>query len=50
MRCPACGSEMAYSVLGHGFICIERECGMELEMDEEDAELILQPADELVFA
>jgi len=50
MLCPACRSEMAFSVLTHGFVCLALECGIELEMDQHDVELLLQLADELVFA
>ena len=47
MICPACKSEneMSYSVLIHGFVCPEPACGLELEMEHTDAEMIL--ADQL---
>jgi hypothetical protein len=50
MICPACGNEMAYSVLSHGFICLSQSCELELEMDQHDVELLLQPSQELVLA
>ena len=36
MICPTCRheSEMAYSVLAHGFVCLEKDCGFELEIDD----------------
>ena len=51
MICPACNSnhEMAYSVLSNGFICLEPECGFELEMEPVQAHLMLEPEKELVF-
>jgi hypothetical protein len=49
MRCPACGNEMAYSVLAHGFLCLAADCGIELDVDPCDVEEILQPAEELVL-
>ena len=52
MICPNCRSndEMAYSVLSHGFVCLEKDCGFELEMDAEEADAILASAPELVCA
>jgi len=50
MICPACKSEMAYSIFLHGFICLDHACGLELEMENSDAELILQETPELVCA
>ena len=50
MLCPACRSEMAYSILTHEFVCLVPQCGIELEMDPHDVELLLEPTDELVFA
>jgi hypothetical protein len=42
---------MAYSVLIHGFVCAEPECGIELEMEERDAEEILAAEEqETIFA
>jgi len=43
MTCPSCKSdqEMAFSALIHGFVCVEPDCGIELEMEERDAEEIL---------
>ena len=42
---------MAYSALIHGFVCLEPTCGMELEMEACDAEVILiAPIEEQVFA
>src|SRR5262245_47568227 len=50
MICPACVSEneMAYSNLSHSFVCLERECGFELEMEPEIAQQVLEPEEELV--
>ena len=52
MFCPKCkcDSEMAYSVLSHGFVCLQEECGFELEVDPGMAVAILAPAPELVCA
>ena len=52
MFCPICkcDSEMAYSVLSHGFVCLEEECGFELEVDLTMAGAILAPVPELVCA
>ena len=50
MTCPACNSkeEMAYSTLSNGFVCLESECGFELEMEPVEAHLVLEPEEELV--
>jgi hypothetical protein len=50
MICPGCGSEneMAYSVLSHSMICLESECGFELEMNPIEAHEILETEEELV--
>ena len=50
MICPSCKgeNEMAYSVLSHGFICLEQECGFEVEMEPALAETVLAPEEELV--
>jgi transcription initiation factor TFIIIB Brf1 subunit/transcription initiation factor TFIIB len=52
MNCPACNSktEMVLSVLSHGFVCQEAGCGFELELDWQDAEVLLHPEEELTFA
>jgi hypothetical protein len=52
MICPKCKSEveMAYSVLSQGFVCLEPECGFELEMELQEALIVLQPEEELIFA
>ena len=52
MKCPICRSEneMLFSVLSHSFICQESHCGIELEVDPRDAEVLLQPEEELIFA
>ena len=52
MICPRCrnSDEMAYSVLSHGFVCLEKDCGFELEVDAEEAEAIFASASELVCA
>jgi hypothetical protein len=50
MICPACHTEneMAYSVLSHSFICLESACNFELEMEPVQAQLVLEPEEELV--
>lgn len=50
MTCPGCGTqnEMAYSVLSNGLICLDPDCGFELEMETNEAREILEPAEELV--
>jgi hypothetical protein len=50
MICPACTSEteMAYSSLSHSFVCLETVCGFELEMEPIEAQLVLEPEEELV--
>jgi hypothetical protein len=52
MICPACCSknEMAYSVLSHGFVCLEKECGFELELEIVEVDAILASAPELACA
>ena len=52
MNCPACGSrnEMAYSVLSNGFFCLEEGCNFELEVTAWEAQEILEPEAELVYA
>ena len=39
---------MAYSVLSHGFVCLEKDCGFELEVGLEEADAILASVPELV--
>jgi hypothetical protein len=50
MNCPACNNEneMAYSVLSHGFVCLEPTCGFEVEMELGEAQHVLVPEEELV--
>ena len=50
MICPSCRSEneMAYSVLSNGWICLEADCGFEVEMDRHQAQEVLETAEELV--
>ena len=50
MVCPGCGSEneMAYSVLSNGLICLEENCGFELEMPLDEALEVIEPTPELV--
>jgi len=53
MICPACRSknEMLFSALSHGFVCQEADCGLEIEMEMQDAEVLLrQEEEELTFA
>jgi hypothetical protein len=51
MICPKCRTEneMAFSALSHGFVCLEENCGFEVEVDPE-AFLALEPVSELVCA
>ena len=50
MTCPSCRSEneMAYSVLSNGLICLEADCGFEVEMEARQAQDILETEEELV--
>ena len=50
MICPncRCESEMAYSVLSSGMVCMESDCGFELEMEADQAQEILESVEELV--
>lgn len=50
MICPACRNEneMAYSVISNSVVCLEAECGFELEMDPVEAHEILETVEELV--
>ena len=50
MTCPGCSSEneMAYSALSNAFVCLEPNCGFELEMEPAQAQLLLEPEEELV--
>jgi hypothetical protein len=50
MICPACVNEngMAYSVLSNSLVCLESECGFELEMDPVEAHQVLENEEELV--
>jgi hypothetical protein len=50
MICPNCRSEneMAYSVLSNGMVCLDSECGFEVEMDTTQAQDILETVEELV--
>ena len=50
MSCPGCSSEneMAYSALSHGFVCLEPNCGFELEMEPAQALQVLEVEEELV--
>jgi hypothetical protein len=52
MICPVCRSEneMAYSVISHGFVCLENECGFELELDAAEADAIFASVAELACA
>jgi len=55
MICPACNSksEIAYSSISNGFICLEPNCGFEIEMGHNDAQLLIEcaePVEELVCA
>ena len=50
MTCPLCAgkNEMAYSALSNGFVCLEANCGFELEMEPVEAQQILELEEELV--
>jgi hypothetical protein len=50
MICPKCasGNEMAYSTLMNGFVCLESNCGFELEMEPVLARELLETVEELV--
>ena len=49
MFCPACGKdEMAYSVLSNGLMCLNADCGFELEIDAAQAHQVLETQEELV--
>ena len=50
MICPGCGNEneMAYSVLSNSLVCLEAQCGFELEMDPGEAHEVLENEEELV--
>ena len=50
MICPGCRNEneMAYSVLSNSLVCLETECGFELEMDPIEAHQVLENEEELV--
>jgi hypothetical protein len=50
MTCPGCRNEneMAYSILSNSFVCLESECGFELEMEPVEAQLVLEREKELV--
>ena len=50
MTCPGCrnDNEMAYSILSNGLVCLEPGCGFELEMEPAEAQLVLEPEEELV--
>jgi hypothetical protein len=52
MICPSCRSqkEMLFSVLSLAFICSEVHCGFELEVEVRDAEALLKPEQDLIFA
>ncbi len=52
MICPLCRSqkEMLFSVLSLAFICSEAHCGFELEVEVRDAEALLKPEQDLIFA
>ena len=41
---------MLFSVLSLGFICSEANCGLEIQMDIRDAEVLLRPDQDLIFA
>jgi hypothetical protein len=50
MICPGCHSEsaMAYSTLSNAFVCLDSNCGFELEMEPAQAMQVLEFEEELV--
>ena len=52
MVCPGCGSEkeMAYSAFSNALICLEDNCGFELEMPLNEALQVIEATPELVCA
>ena len=50
MICPNCRSEneMAYSVLSQGMVCLDSDCGFEVELGASEAQEILETVEELV--
>ena len=53
MICPACKNEneMAFSALIQGFVCLEPQCGLEVEMEQMDlASLLTASIQEPVYA
>lgn len=52
MICPRCRceNEMAYSVISNGLVCLEPDCGFELEIDAWEAHQVLEPEGQLVCA
>lgn len=50
MICPGCGSEneLAYSVISNGLVCLETNCGFELELEASEAHQLLETEEELV--
>jgi hypothetical protein len=41
---------MLFLVLCLSFVCQEAHCGLEIQMDSEDAEVLLRPKETLTFA
>lgn len=52
MNCPSCRSEkeMLFLALSMSFICDEPHCGYEFQVDAQEAEVLLNPEEKLVFA
>ena len=52
MTCPRCKNdvEMVFSVFSHSFSCQEADCGLEVEMDCLDLEVLFQSEVELAVA
>jgi hypothetical protein len=52
VTCPSCRSEkeMLFLALAQSFICDEPYCGYELQVEAQEAEVLLQPEEILVFA
>jgi hypothetical protein len=52
VTCPSCRSEkeMLFLVLSLSFICDEPNCGYEVQVDPQEAEILLHPEEKLVFA
>jgi hypothetical protein len=41
---------MLFSALSLSFICAEKDCGLEMDVDPQTAEVLLQEEEDLAFA